>query len=49
MAEEGKTRTNITFPNELMKFLKEKAREENRSFNNFVITVLQNYMKSQKQ
>lgn len=40
------TRTNITIPKELKKKLEELARKDNRSFNNYVITVLQNHVSS---
>lgn len=39
-----KTRTNITIPKELKNKLEEIANHENRSFNNLVITILQNYV-----
>lgn len=38
------TRTNITIPKDLKKQIEELARKDNRSFNNYVITVLQNYV-----
>lgn len=37
------TRTNITIPKELKAKLEEIAKEQNRSFNNLVITVLKEY------
>lgn len=40
-----KTRTNITIPVDLKKQLEEIAKSENRSFNNLVITILQNFVK----
>ena len=40
------TRTNITIPKDLKKALEELARKDNRSFNNYVITVLQNHVNS---
>lgn len=40
------TRTNITISKELKKQLEDIAKVENRSFNNLVITVLMNYVKS---
>lgn len=43
---ENNTRTNITIPKDLKALLEKKAKEENRSFNNLVITVLQEYAKS---
>lgn len=42
---ENNTRTLITIPKELKAALEEKAKQENRSFNNLVITVLQEYIK----
>lgn len=39
------TRTNITIPKDLKTKLEEKAKEENRSFNNLVITILNKYIK----
>lgn len=41
-----KTRTNITFPIQLKEQLEQIAKQENRSFNNLVITVLQDFVKS---
>ena len=38
------TRTNITFPTELTHQLEELAKEQNRSFNNLVITILKTYV-----
>lgn len=40
------TRTNITINKELKKTLEEIAKEQNRSFNNLVITILQEYEKN---
>lgn len=37
------TRTNITIPKELKTKLEELAKQDNRSFNNLVITILRNY------
>jgi len=37
------TRTNITIPKELKLKLETIAKEQNRSFNNLVITILKNY------
>lgn len=39
------TRTNITIPKDLKEKLENKAKEENRSFNNLVITILKEYLK----
>lgn len=41
---EDKTRTNITIPKELKARLEEIAKQENRSFNNLIITVLQRFV-----
>lgn len=41
------TRTNITIPKALKKKLEEIAKEQNRSFNNLVITILENSTKKQ--
>ena len=41
---EDKTRTNITIPKELKARLEEIAKQENRSFNNLIITVLQKFV-----
>lgn len=38
------TRTNITIPKELKSKLEELAKQDNRSFNNLVITVLREYI-----
>lgn len=40
------TRTNLTISKELKTKLEELAKQENRSFNNLVITILENYLKS---
>ena len=40
------TRTNITIPKILKKELEEIAKEQNRSFNNLVITILKDYVSS---
>lgn len=38
------TRTNITIPKELKKQLEDIAKEQNRSFNNLVITILKEFV-----
>ena len=38
------TRTQLTISKELKKQLENIAKEQNRSFNNLVITILQNYI-----
>lgn len=43
---QDKTRTNITISKDLKEKLEQIAKEENRSFNNLLITVLQEYVKS---
>ena len=40
------TRTNTTIPKILKKELEEIAKEQNRSFNNLVITILKDYVSS---
>lgn len=40
------TRTNITIPKELKKELEDIAKEQNRSFNNLVITLLKDFVSS---
>lgn len=44
--KESNTRTNVTLPKELKKQLEEEAKKQNRSFNNLVVTVLTEYIKS---
>jgi len=39
------TRTNITIPKELKIKLEEIAKEQNRSLNNLIVTILSNYTK----
>lgn len=41
------TRTNITIPKELKKELEDIAKEQNRSFNNLVITILKDFVHQQ--
>ena len=38
------TRTQLTISKELKQQLEKIAKEQNRSFNNLVITILQNYI-----
>lgn len=40
------TRTNITISKELKKQLEDIAKEQNRSFNNLVITILKDFTSS---
>mgnify|MGYP002793196084 CR=1 FL=1 len=42
------TRTNITFPKDLKSDLEKIAKEQNRSFNNLVITILKEYSEKKK-
>ena len=42
------TRTNITFPKDLKSELEKIAKEQNRSFNNLVITILKEYSEKKK-
>ncbi|KGM93366.1 DNA-binding protein (plasmid) [Clostridium botulinum] len=39
-----KTRTQITIEKDLKKQLEQVAKEQNRSFNNLVITILKDFM-----
>ena len=41
-----KTRTNITIEKDLKKELEDIAKEQNRSFNNLVITILKDFVVS---
>lgn len=41
-----KTRSNITIDKELKKELEQIAKEQNRSFNNLVVTILTEYVKN---
>lgn len=45
MIAANNTRTNITISKELKTKLEKIAKEENRSFNNLVITILDKYAK----
>jgi len=45
---ETNTRTNITIPKDLKSKLEKIAKEQNRSFNNLVITILKDYINTQK-
>ena len=40
------TRTQLTINKDLKKQLEELALKDNRSFNNLVVTILENYLKS---
>lgn len=40
------TRTSITIPKDLKKELEDIAKEQNRSFNNLVITILKDFVSS---
>ena len=42
------TRTNITISKELKKELEDIAKEQNRSFNNLVITILKKFVSDTK-
>lgn len=44
----NKTRTNITIEKELKSKLEEIAKQENRSFNNLVITILDNFVSNRE-
>jgi predicted CopG family antitoxin len=43
MISNKNTRTNITIPKDLKSKLEKLAKEDNRSFNNLIITILENY------
>lgn len=43
---DSNTRTNITISKELKKELENIAKEQNRSFNNLVITILKDFVSS---
>lgn len=43
---EKNTRTNITISKDLKKELEDIAKEQNRSFNNLVITILKDFVSS---
>ena len=43
-----KTRTNITIEKELKAKLEKLAKQDNRSFNNLVITILKSYVDTRK-
>lgn len=40
------TRTNVTISKELKKQLEDIAKEQNRSFNNLVVTILKDFVSS---
>ena len=42
----NKTRTNITIEKELKSQLEEQAKKEGRSFNNLIINILKEHVKS---
>ena len=42
----NKTRTNITIEKELKSQLEEQAKKERRSFNNLIINILKEHVKS---
>ena len=46
---DSNTKICLTIPKDLKSALKEIAREQNRSFNNLVITVLLQYLNSRKE
>jgi len=47
MISENNTRVLITIPKELKLHLEELAKNDNRTFNNLVTTVLKEYIKNQ--
>lgn len=48
MIGKDKTRTNITIEKELKTKLEQVAKDQNRSFNNLVITILKDYINTLK-
>lgn len=48
MIGKDKTRTNITIEKDLKTKLEQIAKEQNRSFNNLVITILKDYTNTLK-
>ena len=48
MRGKDKTRTNITIEKELKTKLEQIAKDQNRSFNNLVITILKDYTSTLK-
>lgn len=46
---DSNTRTQLTISKEMKEILTEIAKDENRSFNNLVITILQEYLKERGQ
>lgn len=46
---DSNTKICLTIPKDLKSVLQEIAREQNRSFNNLVITVLLQYLNSRKE
>jgi predicted HicB family RNase H-like nuclease len=48
MIGKDKTRTNITIEKELKTKLEQIAKDQNRSFNNLVITILKDYTNTLK-
>mgnify|MGYP003193079700 CR=1 FL=1 len=48
MVRKDKTRTNITIEKELKTKLEQIAKEQNRSFNNLIITILKDYTNTLK-
>lgn len=43
-----KTRTQLTIEKDLKQTLEKLAKEQNRSFNNLIITILKDYLDSHK-
>ena len=46
---DNNTRTQLSISKEMKEILTEIAKDENRSFNNLVITILQEYLKERGQ
>lgn len=49
MISKENTRTQLTINKEMKKELEQIAKEQNRSFNNLIITVLTEYLLKQKE
>lgn len=49
MVSDKNIRTILTLPKEMKEILMSIAKEENRSFNNLIVTILIEYIKSRKQ
>lgn len=48
MISEKNTRILVTIPKELKEALTDLAKQDNRSLNNLIITILENYVRNHK-